>query len=56
MTELLIDKKKFFVIPQKEYFKLQKKAALKTKIEKTYTINDARSYSKKLINEWAEEK
>jgi hypothetical protein len=56
MTELLIDNKKYFVVPQKEYFLLQKKAALKKPTEKTFSIDEARVYSKKLIHQWAKEK
>ena len=56
MTEIVIDKKKYILIPEKDYQVLQKKAALKTKAEKTFTIDDARAYSKKLISKWAAEK
>jgi hypothetical protein len=56
MTELLIDRKKYFVVPQKEYFLLQKKAALKQPSEKTLSLEQARAYSKKLIHQWAKEK
>jgi len=52
-TEIVIDKKKYVLIPEKEYKSLQKKAALKTKLEKTFTIEEARAYSKKLIRKWA---
>jgi hypothetical protein len=53
MTEIVIDKKKYFLVPQKEYEALQKKAALKTKPQKLLSIEDARAYSKKLIRKWA---
>ncbi len=56
MTEILIDKKKYILIPQKDYQALQKKAALKTKPEKVFSIEEARAYSKKLIRKWAAEK
>ena len=56
MTEILIDKKKYILIPEKDYQALQKKAALKSKPEKTLTIEEARAYSKKLIRKWAAEK
>ena len=56
MTEILIDKKKYVLLPEKEYLQLQKKAALKSKPEKTLTIQEARIYSKKLIGQWAKEK
>jgi hypothetical protein len=44
------------VVPEKDYKALQKKAALKTKPEKLLSVEDARSYSKKLIRKWAAEK
>lgn len=56
MTELVIDKKKYVLIEEKDYKVLQKKAALKTKPEKVFSIEDARSFSKKLIAKWASEK
>ena len=56
MTEIVIDKKKYFLIPEKEYQALQKKAALKTKPEKLLSVEEARAYSKKLIRKWATEK
>ena len=56
MTEIVIDKKKYVLIPEKNYQMLQKKAALKTKSEKTFTVEQARAYSKKMIRKWAAEK
>ena len=56
MTEIVIDKKKYVLIPEKDYQTLQKKAALKSKPGKTFTIEEARAYSKKLIRKWAAEK
>lgn len=56
MTHLVIDKKKYVVVPEKDYNALQKKAALKTKPEKLLSVEEARAYSKKLINKWASEK
>ena len=53
MTEIVIDKKKYILIPEKDYNSLQKKAALKTRQEKTFSIEEARAYSKKLIRKWA---
>ncbi len=53
MTEIVIDKKKYVLVPEKDYTALQKKAALKTKPEKTLTLEDARAHSKKLIRKWA---
>jgi hypothetical protein len=56
MTEIVIDKKKYILVPEKDYQALQKKAALKSKPEKTFTIEEARTYSKKMIRKWASEK
>ena len=56
MTEIIIDKKKYILIPEKDYNSLQKKAALKTRQEKIFTVEEARAYSKKLIRKWASEK
>jgi hypothetical protein len=53
MTEIVIDKMKYVLIPEKEYQALQKKAALKTKPGKTFTIEEARAHSKKLVRKWA---
>jgi hypothetical protein len=56
MTEIVIDKKKYVLIPEKSYQVLQKQAALKTRPEKTFTVEQARSYSKKMIRKWEGEK
>lgn len=51
MTEIIIDKKKCVLIPERDYKNLQRKAALKTKPEKVFSIEEARTYSKKLIRD-----
>lgn len=56
MTQIVIDKKKYVLVPEKDYQVLQRKAALKTKPEKLLTIEEARLHSKKLIRKWASEK
>lgn len=56
MTQIVIDKKKYVLVTEKEYQALQKKAALKTKPEKLLSIDQARNYSKKLVQKWAAEK
>ena len=56
MTEIIIDKKKYILIPEKNYQALQKRAALKIKPAKIFTVEEARAYSKKLIKKWSEEK
>ncbi|HRG10650.1 MAG TPA: hypothetical protein PLJ08_18890 [Cyclobacteriaceae bacterium] len=55
MNDLVIDKKRYILIARKEYELLQKRAALKTKPDKTLTITEARAYSKALIRKWAKE-
>ena len=46
MTELIIERKKFVLLEKKDYEALQKKAALKMKIEKSISISEARMYSR----------
>ena len=53
MTQIVIDKKKYVLVPEKEYQALQKKAALKIKPDKAFTVEEARTYSKKFIRKWA---
>jgi len=55
MTRIVIDKKKYVLVPEKDYQTLQKKAALKAKPEKLLSIEEARAFSKKLIRKWAAE-
>lgn len=56
MTTLIIENKSYVVVPTEDYKALQKKAALKTRPEKTLTIKEARAHTKKLIRKWASEK
>ncbi len=56
MTQLTIDNKKYVLIPEKNYQALQKKAALKQNPEKTFSVEEARAHSKRLIKKWATEK
>lgn len=56
MTRVVIDKKKYVILSEKEYQALQKRAALKFKPEKTLSIASARAQSKKQIRKWASEK
>jgi hypothetical protein len=56
MTEIIIDKKKYILVPAKDYSALQKKAALKSKTEKLFSLEEAKAYSRKLIRKWATEK
>jgi len=56
MTHLTIENKKYVLVSEESYHELQKKAALKWKPEKTFSVEEAREYSKKLIKKWASEK
>ena len=56
MTQIVIDKKKYVLVPEKEYHALQLKAALKTRPQRLLSVSQARAYSKKLIRKWAAEK
>ena len=56
MTQIVIDKKKYVLLPEKDFLLLQKKASIKTKPEKMFSIDEARKYSKTLIRKWASEK
>ena len=56
MNKIIIDKKKYLVVPEKEFLMLQKRALRKTKPEKFLSLEEARSYSRKLIGKWAKEK
>ncbi len=56
MTEIVIDRKKYILILEKNYLALQKKAALRSKPERLFTVEEARAYSKKMIGKWAAEK
>ncbi len=56
MTQIVIDKKRYVLVPEKDYLALQKKAALKTRPDKILSVEQARAYSKKLIRKWASEK
>jgi hypothetical protein len=56
MTQLIIEKKKYILLPEENYQALQKKAALKSKTEPVLSVKEARLYSKGLIRKWAKEK
>jgi hypothetical protein len=56
MTKIVIDKKRYVILPEKDYLLLQKKASAKSRPEKAFSVEEARGYSKKLIRQWAKEK
>jgi len=56
MTEIIIDKKKFILLPEKDYKVLQKQAALKRNPNKYSLLKMHVLTEKKMIRKWAEEK
>ena len=46
MKEILIDKKKYILILEKDYQALQKQGTLKSKPEKIFIVEQARAYIK----------
>jgi hypothetical protein len=56
VTELKIEDKKYILLPKENYHALQKRASLKSKNESIFTIEEARSYSKRLVHKRAKEK
>ena len=55
MQRIIIDKKKYVIIPEREYLAMQKKAALKTKPKKTFSIDEARAHTHNLISKFKKE-
>ena len=56
MNKLIIDNKKYLVVPEQDYRALQKRALLKTRPEKLLSLDEARKYSRRLVRKWAAEK
>jgi hypothetical protein len=56
MTEILIDKKKYVVIEQKEFDRLQLLAAQKTTPAKKLSLAAGEKHAYKLIDKWAKGK
>ena len=56
MTQIVIDKKKYFLISEKEYNSLQVQAALKTKPFKKLSLAAGKKHADKLIDKWAKGK
>lgn len=51
MVEVIIDGKKYCLVPEKEYLKLQKLAALKGSFSGNLSLSQARAYTKKCIKQ-----
>jgi hypothetical protein len=56
MTEIIIDRKKYVLISQKEYNSLQVQAALKATPVKKLSLAAGKKHANKLIDTWAKEK
>jgi hypothetical protein len=56
MNEVTIEKKKYVLIPRKEYESLKRLAVKKYRGEKLLSLSEARAYSRELIHEWASER
>jgi len=56
MNTLTIDKKKFVIIGQKEFDKLQLLAARKTEPAKKISLAAGKKLANKLIDKWSKEK
>lgn len=53
MDEIIIEKKKYVILPKDDYEALRKRAVKKYKPEKGLTVSEARAQTKKLIRQWA---
>ncbi len=53
MIHLIIDNKKYVLIPKESYQELKRIAALKREPEKTLSVEEAREYSKGLIRKFS---
>jgi len=56
MNTVTIDKKKYVVLPQKEYETLLSKAASKTTPVRKLSLKEGKKLAYKLIDKWAKEK
>jgi hypothetical protein len=56
MNTLIIDKKKYVVVGQREYDKLLKKAAVKKSTARKLSLTEGKKLAYKLIDKWHKEK
>jgi hypothetical protein len=56
VSEVIIDDKKYVLMPVEEYNSLKMRAASKSDGNTLLTIDEAEAYSLELINKWAKEK
>ena len=55
-SELIIDEKKYMILPFEEYKSLKVKASPNLNTKSRLSIDEAEAYSTQLINKWAKEK
>ena len=53
MTVVTIDKKKYVIVPEKQFKQLQKKAAGKNTSQKLYSLAEGKAIAYKMIEKWA---
>ena len=56
MNTLTIDKKKYVVLPEKEYENLRTKAVSKSASARKLSLSEGKKLAYKLIDKWAKEK
>ena len=56
MNKLIINKKKYVVVEQKEYDRLVEKAASKRPVARKLSLNEGKKLAYKLIDNWHKEK
>ena len=56
MNTLIIDNKKYVVIPKKEYENLRTKAVSKSVSAKKFSLSEGKRLAYKMIDKWAKEK
>ena len=56
MTTIVLDKKKYVLVEQKAFEKIQEKAALKNPSSKKLSLLQGKKHSYKLIDKWAKGK
>lgn len=56
MNTLIIDKKKYVVVGQREYEKLLEKAAIKKPAARKLTLTEGKKLAYKLIDKWHKER
>jgi hypothetical protein len=53
MTIITIERKKYVLVPEREYKSLKKKASQKTTVQKILSLKEGKSLAYKMIEKWA---